>query len=50
MAQKVIKVRQEKLLIQMYYNPLFLQTVCVQEAVFYDTDLGRLHQGIPFKD
>lgn len=40
----------EKLLIQMYYNPLFLQTVSVQEAVFYDTDLGRLHRSIPFKE
>ena len=50
MAQKVFKVRQEKLLIQMYYNPLFLQTPSVQEAVFYDTDLGRLHRSIPFKE
>ena len=40
----------EKLLIQMYYNPLFLQTVSVQEAVFYDTDLGHLHRSIPFKE
>ena len=50
MAQKVFKVRQEKLLIQMYYNPLFLQTPSVQEAVFHDTDLGRLHRSIPFKE
>lgn len=34
----------------MYYNPLFLQTPSVQEAVFYDTDLGRLHRSIPFKE
>ena len=34
----------------MYYNPLFLQTVSVQEAVFYNTDLGRLHRSIPFKE
>jgi len=34
----------------MYYNPLFLQTPSVQEAVFYETDLGKLHQSIPFKE
>lgn len=33
----------------MYYNPLFLQTPSVQEAVFYETDLGKLYQSIPFK-
>lgn len=34
----------------MYYNPLFLQTPSVQEAVFYETDLGKLYQSIPFKE
>jgi hypothetical protein len=34
----------------MYYNPLFLQTPCVLENVFYQTDLGRLYNSIPFKD
>jgi transposase, IS5 family len=34
----------------MYYNPLFLQTPSVVEDVFYQTDLGRLHRSIPFKD
>ena len=34
----------------MYYNPLFVQTPCVQEAVFYKNDLGKLHRSIPFKD
>lgn len=33
----------------MYYNPLFIQTAEVQEAVFLSTDLGVLHQSIPFK-
>jgi hypothetical protein len=33
----------------MYYNPLFLQTPGVQEAVFLETDLGKLYQSIPFK-
>jgi IS5 family transposase len=32
----------------MYYNPLFLQTPSVQERVFYETDLGKLYQSIPF--
>lgn len=43
------KVRQLNILVQMYYNPLFLQTPSVQEAVFYQTDLGKLHQSIPLK-
>ena len=34
----------------MYYNPLFLQTPSVLEDVFYQTDLGRLHRSIPFRD
>lgn len=34
----------------MYYNPLFLQTPSILEAVFYQSDLGRLHRSIPFKD
>src|SRR5664279_2137416 len=34
----------------MYYNPLFLQTPSVLEDVFYQTDLGRLHRSIAFKD
>jgi hypothetical protein len=34
----------------MYYNPLFLQTPSVLEDAFYQTDLGRLHRSIPFKD
>jgi transposase, IS5 family len=33
----------------MYYNPLFLQTDSIQESAFNATDLGRLHQSIPFK-
>lgn len=33
----------------MYYNPLFLQTEAVQHAVFLSTDLGQLHQSIPFQ-
>ncbi len=33
----------------MYYNPLFLQTPNVQEAIFYESDLGKLYQSIPFK-
>ncbi len=44
------KVRQTKCSLQMYYNPLFLQTPSIQEAVFYETDLGKLHQSIPFKE
>lgn len=32
----------------MYYNPLFLQTAEVQQSVFLSTDLGQLHQSIPF--
>src|SRR5438309_1596546 len=34
----------------MYYNPLFLQTPSILESVFYETDLGKLHCCIPFKD
>jgi hypothetical protein len=34
----------------MYYNPLFLQTPSILEAVFYQNDLGKLHRSIPFKD
>ena len=34
----------------MYYNPLFLQTDSIQESAFYATDLGKLHQSIPFKE
>jgi len=34
----------------MYYNPLFLQTPSIQENVFYETDLGKLHRSIPFKE
>jgi hypothetical protein len=34
----------------MYYNPLFLQTPSTLEDAFYQTDLGRLHRSIPFKD
>ena len=37
-----------KILLQMYYNPLFLQTTDVQETVFLSTDLGQLYQSIPF--
>jgi transposase, IS5 family len=37
-----------KNLLQMYYNPLFVQTQTVQQAVFLSTDLGQLHQSIPF--
>jgi hypothetical protein len=33
----------------MYYNPLFLQTEDIQQSVFLSTDLGLLHQSIPFK-
>ena len=43
------KVRHTKCVSQMYYNPLFLQTPSVQEAVFYQTDLGKLFKSIPFK-
>jgi len=43
------KVRQPNVLHQMYYNPLFLQTPSVQEAVFYETDLGKLYKSIPFQ-
>jgi transposase, IS5 family len=32
----------------MYYNPLFLQTEDIQHSIFLSTDLGHLHQGIPF--
>jgi IS5 family transposase len=32
------------------YNPLFLQTPSILEDAFYQTDLGRLHRSIPFKD
>jgi IS5 family transposase len=34
----------------MYYNPLFLQTPSVVENAFFQTDLGRLHRSIPFRD
>jgi len=34
----------------MYYNPLFLQSPSVQEDVFFQTDLGKLYQSIPFKE
>jgi len=34
----------------MYYNPLFLQTPVVQAAIFYESDLGKLYQSIPFKE
>jgi transposase, IS5 family len=34
----------------MYYNPLFLQTDSIHESAFYATDLGKLHQSIPFKE
>jgi len=34
----------------MYYNPLFLQTPCILEDAFYQSDLGRLHRSIPFKE
>jgi len=44
------KVRQTKCSWQMYYNPLFLQSPSVQEEAFYQTDLGRLYQSIPFKE
>jgi transposase, IS5 family len=43
------KVRQRKT-VQMYYNPLFLQTDSIQESAFYATDLGKLYQSIPFKE
>jgi len=43
------KVRQRKT-VQMYYNPLFLQTDSIQESAFYATDLGKVHQSIPFKE
>lgn len=33
----------------MYYNPLFLQTEAVQHSIFLSTDLGQLHQSIPFQ-
>jgi transposase, IS5 family len=32
----------------MYYNPLFLETESIQHCVFLSTDLGQLHQSIPF--
>ena len=44
------KVRQTKCVSQMYYNPLFLQAPSVQEAVFFQTDLGKLYKSIPFAD
>jgi hypothetical protein len=34
----------------MYYNPLFLQTPSLVEQAFYQTDLGKLYRGIPFKE
>ncbi len=34
----------------MYYNPLFLQIPSLQENAFYQTDLGKLHRSIPFKE
>jgi len=34
----------------MYYNPLFLQPPSVLENAFYQTDFGRLHRCIPFKE
>ena len=34
----------------MYYNPLFLQTPSILEDAFYQSDLGRLHRSIPFKE
>jgi hypothetical protein len=48
MAQKMYKVGQQKS-VQMYYNPLFLETETIHHSVFLSTDLGRLHQSIPFK-
>jgi hypothetical protein len=33
----------------MYYNPLFLQSPCIQQAAFLSTDLGQLYQSIPLK-
>jgi transposase, IS5 family len=44
------KVRQLKCSLQMYYNPLFLQSPGLQENIFYQTDLGKLHQSIPFRE
>jgi IS5 family transposase len=44
------KVRHTKCVSQMYYNPLFLQAPSVQEAVFFQTDLGKLYKSIPFGD
>ena len=43
------KVRHQKCVSRMYYNPLFLQTPSVQEAVFFQTDLGKLYKTIPFE-
>jgi hypothetical protein len=43
------KVRQRKT-VQMYYNPLFLQTDSIQQSAFYSTDLGKLYQSIPFQE
>jgi hypothetical protein len=34
----------------MYHNSLFLQSPSVIEEAFYQTDLGRLHRSIPFRD
>lgn len=34
----------------MYYNPLFLQSESIQQSVFLSTDLGQLHQSIPFRE
>ena len=44
------KVRQLNVLNQMYYNPLFLQNSSLQEAVFHQTDLGKLYPSIPFRE
>jgi len=46
--EKCAKCGRQNVLAQMYYNPLFLQTPSIQEAVFYETDLGKLYQSIPF--
>jgi len=35
--------------VQIYYNPLFLETETIQHSVFLSTDLGQLQQSIPFK-
>lgn len=34
----------------MYHNPLFLQTPSVLENAFFQTDLGKLYNSIPFRD